>query len=413
MSQQYPSNWDSRRKQVYKRDNHTCQNCGAQGGTGGNAELHAHHIVPKSKGGTHKLSNLKTVCKDCHNAIHGNSVAPSAQQSPYSTDADLNDRYPLDVDDYPYTAIDDIRCINAMKECYDDYNAIDDAIDEVVNYMEMASSIPEDEIPDQLLEQCLQAFENADSEIRDLERDVEALNEAYTDQFSVQVENPYQSFVEEVERDIEKFDAYLDTIVELLGNSDTSEAEFLEIKLASKRMHDSVEETGDAFGELTSAFSSLIDIKVLEAASYDDTEKNVYSFDKCPFCGKSSDLNTPKDGIVKCQGCKIELRQEDSRLYSLVNGPSEWNSVEILDEYWKRLGENEFETTKSVQEITQHSAKIVRTLRKRTILIGCATLLMVGISIFGGSTLLFFLSLLIGAGVVYLSKRQLESKIEV
>ncbi|WP_254534083.1 hypothetical protein [Natrinema gelatinilyticum] len=317
------------------------------------------------------------------------------------------------MDDYPYTAIDDIRCINAMKECYDDYNAIDDAIDEVVNYMEMASSIPEDEIPDQLLEQCLQAFENADSEIRDLERDVEALNEAYTDQFSVQVENPYQSFVEEVERDIEKFDAYLDTIVELLGNSDTSEAEFLEIKLASKRMHDSVEETGDAFGELTSAFSSLIDIKVLEAASYDDTEKNVYSFDKCPFCGKSSDLNTPKDGIVKCQGCKIELRQEDSRLYSLVNGPSEWNSVEILDEYWKRLGENEFETTKSVQEITQHSAKIVRTLRKRTILIGCATLLMVGISIFGGSTLLFFLSLLIGAGVVYLSKRQLESKIEV
>lgn len=74
----YPSDWDQRRKSVYRRDNFTCQNCGRKGGPHGNAELHAHHIVPKSKGGSHKQSNLVTICKDCHNAIHTQSVAPSS-----------------------------------------------------------------------------------------------------------------------------------------------------------------------------------------------------------------------------------------------------------------------------------------------------------------------------------------------
>ncbi|WP_082146828.1 HNH endonuclease [Halostagnicola sp. A56] len=77
----YPSDWDTRRKTVYKRDNYTCQNCGAKGGPSGNAELHAHHIVPKSKGGTHKLTNIKTMCRGCHSAIHNNQLAPSSSPS--------------------------------------------------------------------------------------------------------------------------------------------------------------------------------------------------------------------------------------------------------------------------------------------------------------------------------------------
>lgn len=73
----YPDDWDSRRRRVYKRDKYTCQNCGARGGSNGNAELHAHHIVPKSKGGSHDLDNLKTLCSHCHNTIHeGGIISP-------------------------------------------------------------------------------------------------------------------------------------------------------------------------------------------------------------------------------------------------------------------------------------------------------------------------------------------------
>jgi len=78
MSTDYPSDWETRRKDVYQRDGYKCQNCGRNGGPQSRAELHAHHIVPKSKGGTHQRSNLITVCKDCHNAIHGNSSAPTS-----------------------------------------------------------------------------------------------------------------------------------------------------------------------------------------------------------------------------------------------------------------------------------------------------------------------------------------------
>lgn len=75
----YPPDWDQRRKAVYQRDGYQCQNCGSAGGPKGNKELHAHHIVPKAQGGTHKKSNLITVCKDCHNSIHGNKPAPTAK----------------------------------------------------------------------------------------------------------------------------------------------------------------------------------------------------------------------------------------------------------------------------------------------------------------------------------------------
>lgn len=78
MPTEYPSDWDRRREEVYERDGYECQNCGRIGGPNGDVELHAHHVVPKASGGTHQLSNLTTVCDDCHRAIHNDSQAPTA-----------------------------------------------------------------------------------------------------------------------------------------------------------------------------------------------------------------------------------------------------------------------------------------------------------------------------------------------
>lgn len=61
----YPDDWDQRRRDVYRRDDHTCQNCGAEG-----TELHAHHIQPVSEGGSHDAENLTTLCADCHAEAH-------------------------------------------------------------------------------------------------------------------------------------------------------------------------------------------------------------------------------------------------------------------------------------------------------------------------------------------------------
>lgn len=75
----YPADWDQRRRAVYQRDDYTCRNCGIKGGSRGNAELHAHHIVPKSKGGVHDQPNLVTLCDACHDAVHKPAaLAPTA-----------------------------------------------------------------------------------------------------------------------------------------------------------------------------------------------------------------------------------------------------------------------------------------------------------------------------------------------
>jgi hypothetical protein len=70
----YPDDWNWRRKKAYERDDYSCTRCGAKGGSDGNTELHAHHELPISQGGSHKLSNLTTVCKSCHEEIHGHNI---------------------------------------------------------------------------------------------------------------------------------------------------------------------------------------------------------------------------------------------------------------------------------------------------------------------------------------------------
>lgn len=69
--QMYPDRWDVLRKAVYRRDDYRCQGCNDQGGQHGDAELHAHHIVPLSMGGSNMKSNLITLCSDCHGRVHG------------------------------------------------------------------------------------------------------------------------------------------------------------------------------------------------------------------------------------------------------------------------------------------------------------------------------------------------------
>lgn len=47
---------------VFARDNYTCQCCGKSK----DKNLHTHHILYKSQGGTDRADNLITVCSDCH-----------------------------------------------------------------------------------------------------------------------------------------------------------------------------------------------------------------------------------------------------------------------------------------------------------------------------------------------------------
>ena len=50
------------RKNIYLRDNHTCQYCGKNG-----SELTIDHIIPKSRGGKETWENMVVCCARCNN----------------------------------------------------------------------------------------------------------------------------------------------------------------------------------------------------------------------------------------------------------------------------------------------------------------------------------------------------------
>lgn len=54
---------------VLSRDNYTCQICGKK-----NSKLEVHHIQFRSKGGSNRMDNLVTLCRDCHKQIHSGGL---------------------------------------------------------------------------------------------------------------------------------------------------------------------------------------------------------------------------------------------------------------------------------------------------------------------------------------------------
>ncbi|AEB12369.1 HNH endonuclease [Marinithermus hydrothermalis] len=49
------------RRNIFRRDRHTCQYCGRTGG-----ELTVDHVIPKSRGGRTSWDNLVTACRSCN-----------------------------------------------------------------------------------------------------------------------------------------------------------------------------------------------------------------------------------------------------------------------------------------------------------------------------------------------------------
>ena len=64
------SNWAELREIVFDRDNYTCAYCGQIGG-----KLECDHIVPITKGGSNKLSNLTTSCLKCNRSKGNKNVS--------------------------------------------------------------------------------------------------------------------------------------------------------------------------------------------------------------------------------------------------------------------------------------------------------------------------------------------------
>jgi 5-methylcytosine-specific restriction endonuclease McrA len=57
------------RKEVFIRDNHTCQYCGLR-----TRDLTLDHVIPRSKGGAHSWENLVSACRGCNHKKGGKTL---------------------------------------------------------------------------------------------------------------------------------------------------------------------------------------------------------------------------------------------------------------------------------------------------------------------------------------------------
>lgn len=57
--------WRKLRAFVMRRDGSRCQRCG------GRASPECHHVVPLAAGGLDTPSNLRILCRSCHDGLHG------------------------------------------------------------------------------------------------------------------------------------------------------------------------------------------------------------------------------------------------------------------------------------------------------------------------------------------------------
>lgn len=120
MAREYPSNWDTVRREVYHRDDYQCQDCRTKGGPDDDTELHVHHVVPLSQGGLNKRSNLKTLCEKCHKVAHGRGQAATAVGLGGSISWQATPEVGMGFDecevcgsgDFGYEANDMVKCMN-------------------------------------------------------------------------------------------------------------------------------------------------------------------------------------------------------------------------------------------------------------------------------------------------------------
>ena len=60
------------KKEIRRKKENKCEDCGRLNGPIDipDERLQIHHKVPRWKGGTNKITNLKLLCKDCHDKAH-------------------------------------------------------------------------------------------------------------------------------------------------------------------------------------------------------------------------------------------------------------------------------------------------------------------------------------------------------
>lgn len=406
MSEGYPSDWGSRRKEVYRRDDYTCQNCGAQGGSRGDIELHAHHIVPKSKGGTHNTSNLKTLCKDCHDAIHGNSVAPTAETSrsnAASSKAQL--KFPLNESKFPYSIAAQISCGNQIASTYDSVDAIVGGIEDLNDLFETAQSLPVDKRSNRLSDKIAGTVAELDNQLQTLHSELSSFDEAISWSDSKSTNGRYDDFYEsvvELQAVVEEYRATLENLSNGIKGEDLQKT-LVDLKLLADDLDAAVEDYSNASEALINRLYGKITSELARIDS-NTTSITPTTPDSCPVCtGETTVIRRSIEetghsySLLRCTECNTEWTIDLQDL-TVSSGPEDLEGVSMAPTVWKRGADKGYSLPDDLDEFSKLS-KIYKREKKRFL----AAVMIGQVGILAGSYILGSILLWIVGTIVLVS----------
>lgn len=88
--------WERRKRKAKERDNHQCQQCGADQKEA--SQLHVHHIIPFEEFGienhreANRLQNLITLCASCHSNTEWGNIAIQSRLTTFTNESNYSTR---------------------------------------------------------------------------------------------------------------------------------------------------------------------------------------------------------------------------------------------------------------------------------------------------------------------------------
>ncbi|MEE6209215.1 HNH endonuclease [Salarchaeum sp. III] len=393
MTKEYPSDWDTRRNEVYNRDEYTCQNCGVRGGPVGDAELHAHHIVPKSKGGTHKKSNLKTLCKECHNAIHGNSMAPSDTntQSDYSSSLS----FPLSESNYPYAVSDEVNLGNHLVQSVETIELIANHLEELAKHAKLFATLDDEDETNQLQAAFSEAKESVNRELGSFEEHVMATRDITPSETS----NNYGKLFDEASEFIDKVRSYRDLSIRVKDTRTIENIDIADLDVISSDVENTAEKYIDTVEDIVANLLKIIrdEISHIEEKSKPFANRPDY----CPVCGESINNRnfTYFDGDVtiavsRCDDCRTEWAASPSNM-EVVSSPYDIEGLQVVPDALKAGYEEGYRLPANREQYNKLSNRYNSAKSKVVISTIVLSLVATGMAYVLGSLLLFIGAILL------------------
>lgn len=366
MGRDLPSNWDSIRKQALERDDYTCGNCKRRGGRYGNKQLEIHHIVERRNGGTHNLSNLRTLCQDCHASITYDQAAPTANRR-FSVSFKKRGESPCDQNSVGSEKRGDLsryqEFIKTFDETIDQFNQfVNSDVQELGQLIQRGASATEEDrsLPPEFADSYADLHSRAEEGVRELREQLDDFRETSIEPFSDETTGWYTRLLNQwlsTVFDGEELIKAADELVERDGNqvairTDTeaetvfveAQQDYMESARAASETIDRLDqslasdleeiqteiESQDTQSSLAQSIISALGLEGFLSEFNERGAQNVV-FDGCPICGNDalSRHRTIPPQVMSCESCNAQFKQEVWELglqakWTMVEGDSEF-----------------------------------------------------------------------------------------